>query len=229
MNSTLKKQPNEIQDDDLLKILEEPSDIEVPVEKPIEHPVVQFLADFGIYPGNQEVLNYIIYSLFIKNMRNSGVTKKQFYTLLDGYLPSKVNSRKTFYLVNKSSKTLTDRLALFLTEKKKKVKNKPYRQHMEAFINDLSIQEGKYAIPTSSLYYFYKEWTVTHRKYKLNYKNFRALLYVYFPQVQTKRNKNMIQIDEKQFSKKQDEIKTSLEWAKRSYGSKEKKDTPGEE
>lgn len=204
--NSLKKLPSEINEEDLLNILEDSKHSEhvssiSTLNFAIEHPVVNFLADFGIYPGSEPVLNTILYALFAKNT-SKRTTQKEFFLLLNGYLSFKKIDGYKYYYVNKSAKDLTDRLAEFLLEKSKapKIKNKPYRMHIEAFIKDLNVVEGKNPIRLSKLYSYYKQWTKTNKRFKLNNRNFNALIYVYFPQIKTTQCKDIIMIDETQLS-----------------------------
>ncbi len=230
--ASLKKLPGKFNDDELLDIIEDTENPEV-TEKPPEHSVIQFLADFGIYPGSNRVNNTILYKLYHRAVENP-VGTKEFNELVCGYVQYediKLGSRN--YLLNKESFDLTKQLAEFLAKEKKnkKVNTRFYRKHIEDFISVHFLKKGTKAIPAGALYFFYDKWQYNKKgRTRLNYATFVAMMKLYFKHGRTATIWCYFRIDNKnefyqQYAK---EIETALEWAKKFNDKDSKKDLPKE-
>lgn len=209
----MKKLPSKIDDEQLLKILEDKEPNEV-VEKPSEHSVLQFLADLSIYPGTEEVPAKILYKLYKFHVPKPRASNTEFYLLLDGYLPRRENSQVFVkYLVNRNAADLTRILAEFLSKKRlnKKEVSRHFRTHFENFVQEYPIRSGNENIPATALFHIYNNWRkVNGISTKLNYPNFKAIISLYF---KTKRTKNVNCVVKLDIQPLEKEIVAAIEWS----------------
>ena len=217
--SDLKKLPHKLNDEDLLKILEDVNNLEV-VEKAPEHSVTQFLADFGIYPGVEKVRGDTLYKLYYRHTETP-VSTVEFHLLLRGYVESSQNiSGSTIYHLNKKSSDLTKILAEYLEKKRynKKIHNRHYRNRFDEFLKAFSVKTGTKIIHPAVLYFFYDKWQYT-RKHKtvLSYKTFISFLKLFFKTYRTSTYWCLIKIDTETFYKQftEQEIITAQRWAEK--------------
>lgn len=217
----MKKDPRLLEENELLAVLEEKT-----VDKPEEysdHSAIQFLADFGIYPGTSKVSGTILYNLYKNANPKNHVNSIEFHTLLKGYLEHTTDKKERItYLLNRDTRTVTLELAKFLRNRKPRGMNidtKEYRKHFEKFLARFVLKPGEGRIPAVALYFFYDKWKYnedTKNKLNLNYMAFNRLIKIYFKTLKTKYYNSVVKIDReffKQFT--EDEIKIALEWAKK--------------
>lgn len=222
----MKKIPTQLSIDELLKTLEETPKAETAnLDKPSEHSVILFLADYGIYPGSIEIESGLLYKLYKYNRYDDSCSGVEFNLILRGYLKYRQTVNKTYYYCNQDSKNLTKILADFLQKRRyNKVNKKFYKEHFDKFCSQNNISKGDVKIPTSVLYFFYDKWkyNVDNSKTTITYNDFTALLRVHFKTKRT--NKYWVTYINNEFfsSLKEGELDTAIEWAKK-YNEKSKK------
>ena len=223
-----KKLPHTINDEELLSILEDVNNLEV-VEKPEEHSVPKFLAEFSIYPGTERVYGALLYKLYHK-VTESPVANVEFHLLMSGYLQHEQKSNRIYYYTNRNAVELTKKTADLLQKRKynKKVVKKHYRKHFENFLQRHFIKTGIDKVSSGFLFFFYDKWCYNERRKKnnLTYNDFCAMLRVYFKSFRTGKDWCVVQIDKKEFTKQytEEQIKTALDWAEKfnKYGERKK-------
>jgi hypothetical protein len=218
----MKKLPTLIADEDLLKALEDVNT--ATPEKPTEHTVLRFLADFAIEPGNIETNGKLLYKLYYHNTEDP-VGSKEFHLILTGYLQYRDMTNGRRYLLNRKAEDLTKKLAQFLAARRapKKDKNYHYRKHFESFLEAHSLKPGNGNIPAQALYYYYDKWQYEHKfKTRINFRNFVAILKVYFEIKRTSRYWCVVKIDHNFLTNK--DLETALEWGSKFNVQKKTKD-----
>jgi hypothetical protein len=223
---SLKKQPNQLTDDELLATINDAANPE-PIEKPTEHSVLQFLADMSIYPGTNYIRGTLLYKLY-KQYTESPVTTMEFHTLLKGYLEYTEATGPVLFQLNRHAFELTKQLADFLVKKNKlkKVNTRHYRKHFEDYLAAYSIKKGTQYIQAAVLFFLYDKWQYNRKtRTRLNFATFNAMMKLYY---KTKRTVNVwlwIQIDKDHFYKQftQEEINTALAWAAKFNGNHDQK------
>jgi hypothetical protein len=215
----LKKQPSNYLDEELLNILlddTEPSAASEVVTAPNESSVIQFLADFGIYPGRLKVNSTLLRNLYYKTTENP-VSDIEFHMLMQGYLRWEQNNKYRYYFVNRTALEFTKQLADFLAKKRKpkKVNSRFFRAHIEKFIAENKLKPGTKNIPMSALYYLYDKWQYKKTKTRLSYHNFSAIIKLYFTTKKTKNIWCVVKIDKEFFEQNKKEAEIAIEWAKK--------------
>lgn len=213
-----KKVPQKLTDEELLSALDD----KTPNEKPPDHSVIKFLADFSIYPGTNEVDGAILYKLYKLHV-DEYVPAEQFHLILRSYVEYRVYRNTYIYSLNQEPFTFTKKLAEYLAKAKKKqvLNSRWYRHHYEKFIVDLKLKPGKRAIPAIALYFFYDRWQYKNTKTRLAYPAFQSMSKLYFKHSRGKENATVFYINSNAFSP--EDLKTALEWAKKYGARKEKK------
>lgn len=225
----LKKQPSKYLDEELLNILledTEPGAAPEVLAAPNESSVIQFLADFGIYPGRRKVKSVLLGNLYRKTVENP-VSDIEFFMLMQGYLRWEQKAGYRNYFVNKTALDFTKQLADFLAKKKKlkKVNSRFYRMHIEKFIAETpGLKPGTKNIPISALYYFYDKWQYKKTRTRLNVGAFTAMIKLYFQTRRTKKIWCVVKIDKEFFEQYKKEADIALEWAKKFDGRYAKKE-----
>lgn len=216
----MKKLPATLAEDDLLKILEDKT-VDAP-EQLSEHSVIQFLADFGIYPGKSKVSGTMLYKLYKNANPYKFVSSWEFHALLKGYLEHIIEGKalRVIYLLNRDTKNITLELTRFLSKKELKgesIKSKEYARHFERFLKRYILKPGQGRIPVTALYFFYDKWKYNEDKkdrLTLRYITFVKMIKMHFKTLKTKYYNCVVKIDReffKQFT--EEEIKIALNWA----------------
>src|SRR5579863_679940 len=109
------RDPRLLKDTDLLSIIEDKENAK-DTEVPSDNTVIQFLADFSIYPGTNKIASSAIYRLYKNAYPDNHVNSLEFHMLLKGYLEHTTGylGRVDFYKVNNEPKKLVLQLAAFL-------------------------------------------------------------------------------------------------------------------
>jgi hypothetical protein len=220
----IKKLPGTISNEDLLRVLENPEDTSI-LEKPTEHSALQFLADFGIYPGKELVSGRLLYKVYYYHTEDP-ISTLQFNLILTSYLKYELRGANRDYLLNKDALLFTNKLAEYLVEKNKnkKVKNWFFRKHFETFMKASTLKKGTTSVPVGFLYFFYDNWHYANKlTHRLTFRNFTAVCKLYFKTKRTAKIWTNVYISKdflNQFT--QETIKTALEWSEK-FNAKEKK------
>jgi hypothetical protein len=209
----MKKLPSTISSEELLKVIEDT----VFTDKPIEHSVLQFLADFNIEPGKVKINSRVLYKLYYYHTEEP-VSPIEFNCILLGYFESIDDSNGKRFFVNRPARDLTRKLAQFLASSKavKKTKNPHYRKHFESFLESQGLKSGTINIPAQALFFFYDKWQYENKlKTRLNYKNFLAMIRLYFITKRTAREWCIVKINREFFDNNKESLPTALEWGKK--------------
>lgn len=214
----MKKLPTGISKEELLKALEDSTES---IEKPSEHSVLRFLADFGIEQGEYKAGGTILYKLY-NHFTEDPVSSMEFHLILKGFLEYVKGHN---YLINKTGKDLTKRLSDFLASKKiiKKIKNPHYRRHFEHFIESKGLKRGTSNIPAQALFYFYDQWQYNNNyKTRMTYRTFTEMLRQYFETKRTSKTWCVVRIDKSFLESHAKEIPAALEWGNK-YNDRQKR------
>lgn len=216
-----KKLISEVSNEDLLNVLEDPNSKEQPLEKPSEHSVIQFLADFSVYPGDRKVAGVLLFKLYKYHIKNN-VSSAEFHLLIQQFLKFEVINKNYYYYCNRYSEDLAKKLAEFLHKKKKVRSVNKYcrRKSFEAFIKWADLKKGRSSIDVKTLYFFYDKWHYeksTSRAFGLRI--FRAMLEEYFVVRKNKNNSSIVKISYEFIKRNRHVINTAAEWGKK-FGKK---------
>lgn len=217
----LKKLPKDISNEDLVNALEDPNNPEV-LDKPSEHSVLLFLADFGIYPGNKEIQGRLLYKLYYYHSDNP-VSSVEFNLLLSSYLEYTETNNTRYYRLNRAAQDLTKKLAQYLASKKvnKKLKNPHYRKHFEYFLESHGLEKGNSNFPAQALFYYYDKWQHGNGfKTRLIYTVFLEMARLYFDTKRTSRYWCVLKINKSFFDSHKKDMNTALEWGSKYNGRK---------
>lgn len=210
--------PSQISNEELFEALNDGN----PTEKPTEHSVLKFLADFNIIPGDSRVHARTLYKLYYYHS-SEPVTNKEFYTILLSYFKTEEVSRRNFYYVNQQGSHLAKLLAEYLTSRKvkKKAKNPHFRKHFESFLESHGLQQGTYNIPAQALFYFYDKWQYESKlRTRLTYSDFLAMSKIYFNHKRTTKHWCILKINQDFIDSRKIELYTALEWGNKFNGKK---------
>lgn len=175
----MKKNPNQIADEELLKLLENLDETEEEIKVGFDSSVLAFVQAFNLKPGKDRISKKQLYKLY--KLWNKGVkklTQKSFTIELSYYLDH-INN---FFLLDQSLVTVGS----FVQEQKNKnkqdkTKSKYWHTHFQAFLNDTKLEEGSNYIELEIIYFIYQLWRrKTKKKTDISRLNFTKILDLYF-------------------------------------------------
>lgn len=214
------KSLNQLSDEELLKLLENPEDIDFVREN--SNDVLSFIHFFNIQPGRTKVKSYFLYILY-KDWSKLPIKRKEFSLEMSKYLD--LNSHSFFYIDRNHLKLLQKSYEIL----QKKSHNDPLlgknkKIHFEHYLKFYNIKLGNYWIEREILYFYYDKWCYKN-KLKMNVlseKNFNRFIKIYFKDVKmTKDYKIWVNVDEKVLKITQEDIVR----IRNSYAEKTKKDS----
>ena len=174
----MRKNPNLISDEELLKLLEESEDSDTP-EISFDGSVIAFVQTFNLKPGKDLIVKKQLYKLYqIWNKSIQKLSQTAFTNELSHYLEHKGN----FYRLDKNLFQIANFIEL---EKKKhtqdKSKSRHWQKHFTSFLESTNISDGTCYIELEILYYIYSKWIYkTKKRSKLSRRQFIKILDLYF-------------------------------------------------
>lgn len=215
----MKKLPTEISSEELLEALEDSTT----TEKPTEHSVLQFLAEFNIKPGQEKISGRTLYKLYFYHT-DEPVSTLEFHLILTSYFEYEKHNNDKGYYVNRKAKVITERLGYYLALKKqiKKTKNPHFRRHFENFIESHGLKRGTKNIPAQALFFFYDKWQYENKlKTRLPYRVFTEMIKLYFDTKRTAKFWCVVKIDKNFLDSHINELPTAIEWGSK-YNARKK-------
>lgn len=180
----IKKLPTEIDTQDLLKLLETNSTIELkPIKKAKQvftDKVHSFISKYNIKPGENPVLSKTLYKLFNLEFPEYGI--QRFTRRMKYLLPFDTIKKNTLFLIDKDILDISKSVEklVFKTNNKVIAKKRNYKRHIEAYIKFFKLSPGQNAISFIILDDLYDRWTYKTKKKKI-FGSLSKLLKMYLP------------------------------------------------
>lgn len=175
----MKKNPNRITEEDLLKLLETKDELSEEIEFAFDSTVLAFMQCFNLNPGKDPIVKKQLYSLY--KMWNKGVSKlsKVGFTI---EASKYFNHKGNFYFIDKDLFQIADYIQKEDAKKKlNKSKSKYWHSHFNMFLTDLKLEEGYNYIELEIIYFLYCQWRDKKRtKTVLSRLQFIKLLDLFF-------------------------------------------------
>jgi hypothetical protein len=222
------KLPNELSLDDLLNQITENNNKTVATEKVIEDNVLEFLSYYNITKGTEPVKRRVLYKMYKAWSKAQNYTAYYFGRRLAMFFQS--DEQNVFINVDAIDLTKKAKEVFFTPETSSKYKNKNYKIQIEQFINEYNIQDGKYIIQGSALYYIYEDWAIKTKKKILSNKDFTAFFKLYFKYYQEfQMHSFYFYIDKLQLKVDGVTLEKAKTWAKNQNKAKAKKERTEEQ
>lgn len=183
----MKKNPNSLSTEDLLKLLGNLEDIEQEVQLNFDNSVISFVQNFNLNPGKDKVTKKQLYTLYkLWNRKAESISQLQFTLELSKYFEHK----SSFYLIDKNLFNIADFVQKEIKKRKvDKTKSKKWHTHFTQFLTDNELSPGKVYMELEILYYLYIVWRQVNRKHILLSKsNFIQICHLYFETKMISRN-----------------------------------------
>lgn len=175
----MKKNPNLISDEELLKLLEESEEDSDVAEYSFDSSVLSFVQSFNLKPGKDKIVKKQLYKLY--KLWNKGIQKLT-QTSFTHELSNYIEHKGSYFLVDKS---LFD-IANFIKEEKQRntrdrTKSKYWHKHITDFLTFTKLEEGTIYIELEILNYIYMNWVQkSKRKIHLSRRQLIKILDLYF-------------------------------------------------
>jgi hypothetical protein len=174
----VKKNPNQITDEELLKLLNELEDSDEEAEYSFDSTILSFVQSFKLQPGKDRILKKQLFRLY--RLWNRGIHKLDQYNFtreITHYIPHK----NDVFLVDKSLLQIADFVEKTKKRTRDKYKSKKWREHFTAFLEDTKLEEGTYYIELEIIYFLYQQWRrKTDRRGNIGRRQFIKILDLYF-------------------------------------------------
>lgn len=184
---TIKKLPQQIDLEDLLKIVKEPptlTSVDIPDdervldEDPVNKDVLTFLSKFNILPGTNRVKRGLLFNIY-KAWSAYPIKRKEFLQICGKYF--KVAERGNVYLINANVVKLSYDVYTTFKRKYRLVTDRRRATHFENFINYYSLKKENYWIHINILYFLYDKYLYEKKVDRpLAFKNFEHFCRTYF-------------------------------------------------
>lgn len=223
----MKKLPNSVSTEDLLKALEGNTDVAKPTDEIFDYKddVPLFLSKYEIEAGENIVSKSSLYSLYIR-YSETPLPRSQFKHSVLNFIPDL--SIKTYGL----NKTRTEITSLIQKSKPKVARYTPAnantRKHFELFLSENNITPGSKWIDGFSFLYIYQKWCRANRtSIRFKPRNFIRIANLYFENKRTTYINNWFKVSENLLQTLTDEdrrkIKNDREKRRQKEWEKEKK------
>lgn len=177
----MSKLPHNLSDEELAKILQEnQQDTINPTQ--LQDNISLFVSTFGLEPGELEIPNKLLYSLY-KHWTKDVLPPNTFYKKLTQLLPNKrMAGPNTWYLLNQNTIKLNEELYKLVKDKTiVKEKSSYYKKHFDNFLKKCNIEAGTDWVSYTEIYNTYLSWTKSNYKQNpLGKKNFKSFCKLYF-------------------------------------------------
>lgn len=192
----MKKLPNSVSTEDLLKALDETTEASKPIDEIFDfrNDVPVFLSKYNIQSGENQVAKRSLYSLYVRSSE-APVSRKTFLVAMGNFVTD--HTRTTFAL----NKTKMEINALIQNTKPVSIKYSPAhvktRKHFEDFLEQNNIRSGTKWVESEILLYVYQKWCRENRKsirFKPN--TFVKMLKLFLDNKKTTHYANWFRIDE---------------------------------
>lgn len=175
----MKKNPNSLSTEELLKLLDSLDDIEQEIEHQFDNSVLSFVQNFNLNPGKDKVTKKHLHKLYnLWNRKPEKITQHSFTSELAKYFKHDTS----FYYIDKSLFNIADFIQKEIKKRKiDKTKSKKWHTHFTDFIEATELSPGKVYLEIDILYYIYVVWRKLNRKYiSLSRGNFTSICHLYF-------------------------------------------------
>lgn len=154
---SVKKSPNALSTEELLKQLEEaeklPKEAPQVITENYPNDTLAFLSVFAIEPGNDLIKRSTLYSIY-KVWSKDPISKPDFYIEMEKYLVT--ISHIKGYKINQNAVKLTHEAYSKFKQEKIRLKSKHWTVHFQDFLDYNGITSGKFWIQDIDLYDIYK-------------------------------------------------------------------------
>ena len=175
-NNSLSKLPSALSDEELLKQLDSPEQI----QKEAPNNVVSFLLFFKIEPGAFLVKKHVLYTLYLGYTKES-VGRVEFDREVGNYILSKIYRGCPYFYINYNSFDIGSKTFELFQKSKHITKSPRFNSHFKNFIQANNLEDGNHWIPAQLFYQEYREWCKTiNRQRPLSRTNFYKFLKLYF-------------------------------------------------
>lgn len=192
----MKKLPNSVSTEDLLKALEGNADVAKPTDEIFDYrdDIPLFLSKYNIQAGENSVAKTSLYSLYVR-YSETPLPRHQFKISLLNFVPEM--SDHTYGL----NKTRTEITTLIQKSKPKVARYTPAsattRKHFELFLSENNITPGSKWIDGFSFLYIYQKWCRANRKIiRFKPKSFIKIANLYFENKKTTYINNWFKVNE---------------------------------
>lgn len=159
----MKKLPNSVSTEDLLKALETTTEASKPIDEIFDfhNDVPLFLSKYDIQSGPNQVSKISLYSLYVR-YSNAPIPKRDFLLSVGAFV---AGYSLTSFALNKTKIEIRS-----LIQKEGPVNNKysmtgvATRKHFELFLSENNIRSGKKWVESFVLVYIYQRWCRNNRK-----------------------------------------------------------------
>lgn len=178
-------QGNKVSVEDLLAAatsLDESQEVEVSTDT---SDVLSFVMAYGLKPGDYQVTNRLLYSLY-RHWAKNPISRQSFAMELGKYI---IPDSRGYHFVDRPAFKVSQEVEKYLIKSTRSAtKVKSYKRHFDNYLKKYSLKPGDYYIETFVLYYLYDKWTYGIKKKRpLGQNQFTSLCELYFKK---KRNNN---------------------------------------
>lgn len=180
-----KKLPQQIDLDELLKIVKEPPKLtnaiaeenQVLNEDPVHKDVLTFMSRFNILPGPNRVKKGLLFNIY-KAWSADPIKRKEFIQICNKYLPTSGSGQ--MYSINANVVKLSYDVYTTFKRKYRIISNRSQAVHFENFLNYYSLKKEDYWIHINILYFLYDKYLYEKKVNKpLAFKHFEHHCKVY--------------------------------------------------
>lgn len=207
----MKKTPNKVSTEDLLKALTEAPESNNPVHEIFEfkNDVPKYLAKYEIEAGENVVSRRDLYRLYLQ-FSEAPVTPKTFNMSIFGFVNDENSSSVRI------NKTKAEIQALLHERNKKSGKYTPAhpntRKHFEQFLTEANVKPGNKWVEAWIVLYIYQKWCRQNRKsIRFKPKSFTSMTRLYIESKRTTDVNTWFKIDESILSTLTDEDKRKIQ------------------